>query len=135
MGADYHAKGEFRLQPSVRISQAAPVQNTWYEVLAYTGVYTHIHGVGACVLVANETIEVEVTCDGVTSITALALTFGSIYMLRPAVFQITVQNSFELVAAGNMNLCLKGHNIRIRIRKTTALGAGNLQCKVVYSIV
>ena len=136
MGSDYRPSGNIQQQIPARIDQAAPVQNTWYTVLAATGVYTRIADVVFEVLVANETIEVEVTIGATGAQVGIqACAFGTDYRLLHSFDPGNVDLLYAPAAgAGDRNLDLVGTNALVRIRKTTANGAGNLRCKVIYAI-
>lgn len=135
MGADYKpAPVEWRYQEVAWIAQAAAVQNTWYVVLAATGVYTYLHHVAINMTANNETLEIEVTIDGRVIVTQVAAVAGNIYQLmfnsNPSIV-----NDFSLQGEHIRNtLQLEGHNVQIRARKTTVVGAGTLNCKCQFAI-
>jgi len=133
MGAGYNSANEWRFQAPAQINQAAPIQNTWYTVLAATGVYTHLHYVCLAVLVAGETLECEITCDGVVEVATIAAVAGNLYSISYS-DQAGNADAFFPWGAERYDLNLEGHNIQVRIRKTTAAGAGNLQCKAIFSL-
>lgn len=114
------------------LSQAAPVQNTWYEVLTYTGKYTHIYHVVVSVAVANETLECEIIVDGVTYAGSLACTAGTFYQVYYGVGDTTA-GTLSISGSYPQPSHIEGSNIRVRVRKTTAAGAGTLTAKTIYS--
>lgn len=125
---------EWRHQVPVVLDQAAPVSNQWYTALNYTGRYTLIHSIRLLVLVANETLEMEIVIDGITELTAaFVATAGTTYNIGWGTF-IPPASSFIIIGAISTSIGIVGHNIRVRIRKTTAAGAGNLQCKVIHAV-
>ena len=135
MGSGYnYSAAEWRHQAPAWISQAAAALNNWYTVLAATGVYTDLMYIAVNITAANETLELEVTIDGRTIVTAVAAVAGTIYQLmlntNPAIV-----NDFVLNAEHMRNkLEISGHDVMIRVRKTTNVGAGTLNCKAHYAI-
>jgi hypothetical protein len=120
-------------QPDATLSEAA-VQNTWYTILPATGVYTHIIDIFMQVTVANETLEVEITVDGLTKTGTIAATFGTDYQVRHGTTPLV--DTFVPVPALTYSLLdYEGHDIMIRMRKTTATGAGLLLGKVIYATI
>lgn len=118
------------------LNQAAPVQNTWYTVLAATGRYTKMELVVFGVMAAGETLGMEIVCDGVTSLVTKAAVAGAAYQVRYS--QEASQGdryTWQGAAVTVQPAIVEGHDLRVRIRKTTANGAGNLKCKVIYSVM
>jgi len=111
------------------------VQNTWYPVLAATGLYTFLRNICLRVETANETIELEVTVEGIVDILTLAATFGTTYIVRFSVEPSLAVPLLNAIPVITYNLDLIGHDISVRIRKTTAAGAGTLRAKVVYAVL
>ena len=134
MGADYNPSNRWRVQDNIRLNQAAPIQNQWYIVVPFTGVYTWVKYICCAIQTANETVEIEVTIDGVVHTGLAALVAGN---LNTVYFSDTPAGAttFYIFANTRVSLDLQGHDVQIRIRKTTALGAGNLQCKAVIALV
>lgn len=121
-------------QADAYLNQAAPVQNTWYEVLAATE-DVRIISIGGVILVAGETVEGEVTVDGQTiAINAAAFGAGN---GREACNRYPSQTYLFWGDEGDnpasRSFLLEGQSVRVRIRKTTAAGAGNLQCRVKWA--
>lgn len=135
MGADYeHAPVEWVTQTPAILDQAAPVNGTFYTVLAATGVYTRIFDIIAYVQTVGETLELEITIDGrLPIITPWAAAAGTVY-------EMIVSNSIaaEFTFAGWHQyipyINQYGHDVLIRLRKNTAAGAGNLRAKVHYAL-
>lgn len=132
-----YTPGCFALQSDARLDQAAPVQDQWYTVLTTTN--AHVLVISAVIATIDETLEIEVVSDGITRIATLAATAGTIYYFhlnsRP---DQAINTALLLTAAAitgalvlSMDFCAR--DLRVRIRKTTAAGAGNLQCKVIYA--
>jgi len=120
-------------QPDAVLAQAAAVQNTWYVLLPATGRYTKIIEVFMMITVANETLEIETTVDGLVKTGTIAATFNQDYQLRHGT--TTVADTWIPVAALTYSLLdYNGHDIQIRLRKTTANGAGTLYGKVIYAL-
>jgi hypothetical protein len=124
-------------QPDAVLVQPGAVQNTWYTVLPATGagVYTNITDIFFQITVANETLEVEVTIDGITKTGSIAAVFGTDYQVRHSTATAPA-NTFTPVPVLTYSLLnYMGHNVRVRVRKTTNNGAGSLNAKVIYAIV
>lgn len=134
MGADYKHTVQWREQPVAVIDQAAPNINQWYPVLAPTVVYTRLFDIIAYVMAVGETLEVEVTINGLTWITpGVACGAGVVFriIVSPSIAsEITLQAWSQNVPYIDQY----GHNVGVRVRKTTAAGAGNLRCKVVFEL-
>jgi hypothetical protein len=119
----------------VTLSQAAPVQNTWYTVLNTTN-YVRIIGIGVGVLVANETVECRLTVDCVVlPVEGKSLTFGNDY----AVFLLPYSSTGLTTAlcdwyegCKEKAFLIEGKNVKVEVRKTTAAGAGDLKASVAY---
>lgn len=128
-----HIKYAWQHQPDAVLNQAAPVQNTWYTVLAATEDVRLIFPTFD-VLVANETIELEVVVDGNPLTGVQAAVAATVY---ETFLQGGVADALGIAAYPFTSLyrafLLEGQNVRVRIRKTTALGAGNLQCWVKWA--
>lgn len=132
--AEYsHHPVEWRVQPDALLNQAAPVQNTWYTVLTTLG-YTFIDFIVIAIQTTGETIFIEVIIDGITKVTEIAAVAGTNYTMSYNIGTL-YPDSYGSNAVGSTinHVRLMGHAVRVRVRKTTALGAGNLQCHVKYS--
>jgi len=123
---------QWEQQPDATLAQAAPVQNTWYTVLADTGAYTKIIDIFMQVLTTGETLEVEVTIDGLTKTGSIAAAAGTDYQVRHGTTQL-VDTFIPVTALTYSLLDYEGHDVQVRIRKTTANGAGTLNGKVIYA--
>ena len=132
MGADYKPSNQWIQQDPISFAQAAPVLNTWYVVLPATGRYTKIQVIVIGVGVANETLEIEITIDGfIYPSAALAAVAGNGYnIVGPNVLG---QLHGRLITEPPLNMT--GHDVQIRMRKTTALGAGDLLAAIRYELV
>lgn len=118
-------------QADATLSQAAPVQNTWYTVLDTTK-NVIVYGLGVSIGVANETIETRFTIDGqVIGTTGINCDFGDDYR---ALFRTIHDGNIELVK-DPLNIpafLIQGRSVKIEVRKTTAAGAGTLTARVIY---
>lgn len=118
-------------QADATLSQAAPVQNTWYTVLD-TAKNVRIYGLGVSIAVANETIETRVTVDGqVIGTIGIDCDFGDDYR---ALFRRIHDGVIELVK-DPLNIpafLLEGRSVKVEVRKITANGAGTLTARVIY---
>lgn len=131
MGADYHAPPLFwQEQIDIFLDQAAPNVDQWYDVLELTGGGIGIRSISPAITIANETVQVEILIDGITRVAQAAMVVGTRYMVANRVY------AAEPVFAAGADIPPMGlwkcHSLRVRIRKITALGAGNLQCRLKY---
>ena len=117
------------------LNQAAPVQNTWYTVLDTT-LNCCVISIAALVATADETLEVKATVDGVTiAAVSLAATFNTTYYVKllttetGGYLQLQASDGYAVYRA----FLFEGRSVKVEIRKTTATGAGNLKCCVVYA--
>ena len=122
-------------------SQAGAVQNTWYEVANLKNV--EIYGLCIGVTVANETLELRITIDGVVywGIVDVNLAeFSALDGIRISSIGISTQVLLLTVSAASVDLkyikdpsfWCKGKTVLIEIRKTTAAGASALLVRGVY---
>lgn len=112
------------------------VQNQWYT--AFTGRNVVFNGLGIKVTVANETVDIRITIDGVlySSSGGVALTFGANPWTIVEGFDLTtgalrINPSASGAGASftpdyNTAFWLKGRSVKIEVRKTTAGGASHL---------
>ena len=112
------------------LNQANPVQNTWYDILDETNCI--VIDVAVNVEDANETLEVRIVVDGVTlPSNDLACTPSTSYFVTLKPDAINRINEVTLVGGAEKNdnyngFLIMGRDVQISVRKTTALGAGNL---------
>ena len=121
-------------QPDGTLDQANPIQNTWYTVLD-TKRNVGLYGIGTKVLVADETLEVRITIDGQTLTGSVSATTDTWYVWHINLTAGGLQSETTLDKWKNAGLedCLSGRSVKVEVRKTTALGAGNLQARVVWA--
>jgi hypothetical protein len=131
------AERHLEFQAPLVVTTAAPVSTTWYTVLNITDAGLLITA-SAGVDTADETIELEITIDGhLIPLNALPATADTDY--HAVIFWDNSQDRFELhlsgLDAGHRYLYLPFRNsLLIRVRKTTALGAGNLNGAALYAL-
>lgn len=116
-----------------RLDQANPVQNTWYLVSNRANV--RVWSIVARVADTGETVEIRIEIDGFTLyVPATALVAGTRYAVRRALGSYANPLQFWQPAdqlVGAICLLFGGCKVEaIYIRKTTAAGAGNLQCTI-----
>ena len=122
------------LQACATLNQAAPVQNTWYPILATTR-NVRVYGVVVKVADTGEDLQIKLTVDGVelassANLVAAANTGYYVYLL-PYVTGCFIQHDDN--ASGKARAFLmEGRSVKVEVRKVTANGAGNLQGCVVY---
>lgn len=124
-------KYAYKSQADAAIVQVAPVQNTWYPVLAATN-DVEVTYISTAVFVANETLEVRITVDGRVITAAVAAVAGTYYY--PAYQGDTPNGMYlDVTFQGSRSFYIKGQSVAVAVRKTTILGAGDLACMVKYA--
>ena len=134
MGADYTPSQKVHeYQPPAVLNQPAPVQNTWYPILDTTA-NVLLYYISVNVEDANETLELRITIDGQVITGNIAATHSRTYGVRFFPNAIDRSITCDLAVNVHVNLVrlLDGRSVRVEVRKTTALGAGNLTGIVVY---
>lgn len=128
--------GMFENQTPKTLTQGAPVQNTWYEALPETAL-CRVYGFGICIEDADETLQVRVTIDGIASTPAdITATHSTPYYIIRKLDAINRTVTYDQVAATPpLTFMCEGKKVKIEVRKTTALGAGNLQAVVDYGVL
>lgn len=126
---------EFQAQAA--LTQAAPVQNTYYTVLDVEG-KGFLYAVAAGVDTADETLDVVITIDGVViTSTGLACTAAADYNCYLYCDTSSERYETALVAQSpqnrQINLPFK-RSCKVEVRKTTAGGAGDLHGFVLYGM-
>ena len=122
------------LQADATIDQANPVQNTWYTVLATT-LNVELDQFSMQVADTGETLAVEWTVDGIVLTMNQAATAGSQYMVHKGANQDTLTITASATAqygASSRYAPLKCRSLKIRVRKTTAAGVGNISARAMY---
>lgn len=116
-------------QPEAALNQAAPVSTTWYTVLAETAL-CKVHHIMFRVQTTGEDLECELTVDGeVYTATQAAVAGTAYYLTIQPTSAATPSGTKQDVYNGNP---IEGKLIQVRLRKTSAAGAGNLQGYVGY---
>ena len=137
MGADYKpGKGMFEYQAPAVLNQAGPNINQWYDILPETE-NVRIYRIGCGVLLANETLAVQILIDGqVIDGVGFVCAFGVdhyAYMYSAGIGR-TDNIYLSNVVADEMHkaFMIEGRVVQVQMRKTTANGAGNLSGIVMY---
>ena len=116
-------------------TQAGAVQNTWYT--AYTGtarIRVYALGIGCSVI--NETLEWEITIDGIVYSGSIVATFGTGYYPHWYPSDYANTGTLAITISQDTGLFLpEGAVTLIRIRKTTAAGASALFHKMSYALL
>lgn len=117
-------------------TQANPTQDLWYTVLNITQPGTLEH-IAFNVDTADESLEVRVTCDGVAKLTQRAATAGTIYyyMVNPASVTIDSNTATVSTTQGRSFIRRFLYQCLIEVRKTTALGAGDIDVITHYDLL
>jgi hypothetical protein len=140
MGVYNPAQGWTIQQADYVFTQAAPVQNTWYTWGTLSLV--ELHGILVSVATANETLEFEATIDGQMRNASQAATAGTWYIVtknfNAAGLNLTTYAGTASKTNTDLDISfftnLRCSTLTGRIRKTTALGAGDITVRVVYGI-
>lgn len=121
-------------------TQAAAVQNTWYAM--FTGNNIAFDGVAIGITVADETVEVRVTIDGVLIDCAAGvnLLFATNFLTQIGVLRFTTGAGVITLGApaaeADTNpadiFWLRGRSVLIEARKTTAAGASAITIRGIY---
>jgi len=133
------AKTIFELQAPATLNQAAPVQNTWYNILTATG-NVRVYQVAVNVEDTDETLECQFIVDGQTlPATALPATHSTVYYVTIALNAINRLVAVVIVDTTNFAKFhrayeIEGKSVQIQVRKTTATGAGNLTGVALYGV-
>jgi Ca2+-binding RTX toxin-like protein len=121
-------------QAPATLSQAAPVQNTWYTALNTT-LNARILAFIVQIATTGEDLQVKVTLDGQTingqvNITAVAGTDYHINFITGAggLYLLGSTTNSQI----NRAFLIEGKSVKIEVRKVTANGAGNLNACVSY---
>lgn len=121
-------------QSDVDFSQAAPVQNTWYEMLDEVDIRL-IH-LTVSVADTGETLEVKITVDGNELTGSVAAGIGNVYHVlldSETVDGLTLVENTLFTDPQELTFILEGHSVKIEVRKTTANGAGTITGVVKYA--
>ena len=126
----------FTYQTPATLNQAGPVQNQWYTILPTTTNAAIYH---ICVMVATqaEDLELRITIDGQTIEGGANSAAGADMQCLIFLSAITLTNKISMVVAAsdfndNQGIRLEGRSITVEVRKTSAVGAGNLYGIVSY---
>jgi hypothetical protein len=116
---------------SAKLNQALPVQNTWYTVADLKNVALN-NSIAHVVQTTGETVQLEVTLDDETAIVGsqgnTAGTGYNAYVVVGGDLWLNMTDGY-----GNLGAWLiYCKSVKVRIRKTTANGTGNLKCSVYY---
>jgi hypothetical protein len=116
---------------SAKLNQALPVQNTWYTVADLKNVAFN-NSIAHMVETTGETVELEVTLDDEPAVSDTnANTAGTGYKANVVGdTDLWINMTGGLPYMGQDWIYCK--SVKVRIRKTTANGTGNLKCSVYY---
>lgn len=126
----------FEYQPPATLNQAAPVQNTWYDILPATA-HVRVYKVAVNVEDTNETLEVQAIIDGKTiAADDQACTHSTNYNAYVVPNAIGRVDQIALTTSRVQEaIIFEGRSVQIQVRKTTAAGAGNLTAVVAYGVL
>ncbi len=120
-------------QTDATLTQAAPVQDTWYTALATTK-NVRIIAMKFQIQTTGEDLEIELVIDGVTYIGSQTAVAGTSYLAyKNAGYSDLTTGTAG--AHGAQYTFIEGRSVRIRLRKTTANGAGDLLGRITYAII
>jgi len=121
-------------QADALLSQAAPVQNTWYTILAATP-NVRVYGISVKVVTTGETLEVKMTIDGQTLTASFACLADTDYIYYLDLWATATSPILMSAARGILypnGGWIEGRSVKVEVRKTTNAGAGTLIGKVVH---
>lgn len=129
----------FQYQTPATLNQATPVQDTWYTLLDVKD--ARLYAAACNIEDANETVDVELTVDGVPYVVnPEVLVHSTTYLLHVTMDAITRTITLGLDSAANYNryktFQVEGHTMLIRLRQTSNAGAcGNLTAIAQYGVL
>jgi hypothetical protein len=120
----------WQMQATATLSQASPVQNTYYNILAATARVRLLYAV-ASVATTGETLQVKITIDGQAYTVSVAATAGSTYYvyfsgLTAAGVPTFTMSTTATPLGGSGGNYLEGRSIQVQVEKTTANGTGTI---------
>ena len=120
------------VQADAVLNQAAPVQNTWYPVLALTP-NVRLINVSARIADTGEDVAVRITVDGIelSAVSSLVANTSYFYTIEPDNAANILSN--DVSSSRYRAFLMEGKSVKVDIRKTSALGVGNLICRVKYA--
>lgn len=139
-GADYDVSPLMATehQAPELLDQPNPVNGTWYTVCNLTGP-GECFDLGAAIMTVNETIEMQVTIDGVLIPSwggypgiAGADAGGFFYCLASNLSDFC--RLLAAATAANRRIVKWRTSFHVEVRKTTANGAGNLRGMVIWGL-
>lgn len=111
------------------------MQNQWDDILVTT-TYTWIDHIVFRVQTTGETLQIEVIIDGLTKAGTVAVVADTNYTLCYAINSDELNMFCPYAVGPSINHArFMARNVTVRIRKTTAAGAGKLQCLVKYWLI
>ena len=120
----------FEMQPDVDLSQANPVQDTWYTVIDTSGVLL-IYYIAFHIDDTAETLEWKITIDGEETTDSYAALADSGYTLHKNPKGDGFTTLATTQATGYYPSLICG-SLKVELRKTTNNGNGNLNGHITY---
>lgn len=123
----------FGVQPDAKLSQDAPVQNTWYTLLDTT-LNAQLVALEMKVAGIGETLEVQVTIDGQVLTKSAACNADTLYYVWKS------RNAADLTISttpgnfGGQYATFDAQSVKIEVRKTTANGAGTITARAQHMV-
>jgi len=116
----------------------AVVQNTWYTVLDTTE-RVRLIMINMQMLTNIETLQVQITVDGVVlageQVAAVVGTQYKVCLTASSYAQaLALVTSADTAFLGLRPFLLEGRSVKVEVRKTTVVGAGNMTASVVYAV-
>jgi hypothetical protein len=121
----------FQTQADALLSQATPVQNTWYTILD-TVHYAKLFGIAIAVATTGETLEVRLTVDGNVYTGSQVAVADTAYKANPYTAPTGTYLLMTTSSIQNSNE-LEGRSLKVEVRKTTAAGTGTITGCVTYA--
>jgi hypothetical protein len=128
----------FEYQAPATLNQAAPVQDTWYDVLPVTK-NCRVYEANVNVEDANEDLEFQIIVDGETIPSyALTATHSTNYIAgreSSAISRLDLIRLTSTTVSQYRGFLVEGHSVQIQVRKITSNGAGNLTGIVTFGVL
>ena len=133
-GSPHH----YNHRPIALLAPTAVVQNTWYTVLDTTE-RVRLIMINMRMATNIETLQVQITIDGVVlageQVAAVVGTDYKAVLTATAYAQsLGIVSSADTAFLGLRPFLLEGRSVKVEVRKTTVVGAGNMTASVVYAV-
>lgn len=136
MSVEIPPRRPFPVMQAPAVHDGALAQNTWVTVLD-SAVPVRVHGISFDHDTDNEDMEIEIIHDAITETKSQTVVAGTPYYIVSDIGDIDATDNFlvtTVTPAIVRSYLFDAESCRVRVRKTSALGAANGACKVIYSL-